>query len=322
MNDHQAPRCISSLVLTCLTLSLLFAVVPERAFAARDVTGYRPARVCPGGAVAVIGSGFGDSQPRDTTVMVGQGSVARGPVPHVTRWIDTEVDVVLPSAIRAGTYWLKIYRGATPAGRAPESLVVRADCGSPAAVGLSPAARDSLTHPLRPGGAAVPGAARSLTPPGPAMYAVRVNIPRVLAGDDCDSVSPGDWMLTFRAGGVAAGGEAVTREEFWPSRIESRDVDTGATVRIDRSIDLGEIRGDRPLVLSGGGYDCDSDTWLPGGLQCSGEEFPEVSGTDDALAGPRLEIAPAEWTRGGTFHGRPGGGCGFSAWFEVTATRR
>jgi len=52
MDNHHAPRSISSLVLTCLTLSLLCAVVPKGAFAARDVTGYRPARVCPGGGAA------------------------------------------------------------------------------------------------------------------------------------------------------------------------------------------------------------------------------------------------------------------------------
>ena len=114
------------------------------------------------------------------------------------------------------------------------------------------------------------------------------------------------------------------REEIWPSASESHDVSTGDTVRIDRSIDLGEIRGDRPLVLSGRGVDCDSNTWLPGGLRCSGEEFPEVAGDDDSLAGARIELAPAEWTRGGTFHARQAGGtCGFSVWFEVTtATRR
>jgi len=282
----------------------------------------------------VIGSGFGDSQPRDTTVMVGQGSVARGPVPHAARWTDAQVDVVLPPAIRAGTYWLKIYRGTAPAGRAPESLVVRADCGSPAAVGLTPAARDSLTHPLRPGGGAVPGAARPLLPaPGPARYAVTVGVTQIRSYDDCDNLSPGDWVLYFAAKGTDPSGRELKQDKIWPSsRGTSQDVDTGRAVAIGWSADLGELAGDRNLVLVAAGVDCDEDGPRPrwfveiSGLDrgCGGEEDLERSGDHDSLGTLEITLTPAQWTRGGTFEGdtHGGGDCGFHVWYGVTATRR
>lgn len=314
--------------------AVFWALGSGPAWAARDVREYRPFRVCPGGAVALIGSGFGDTQIPGETVVVGQGGAARGPVSRVTRWSAAEIDVVLPGAIPAGTYWLKVYQDGAPSGRAPETLAVRADCAPPAGVSLPPGNREALEKPFRPAGRGFAGTGRPLPASGAPRYAVTVAVTQIRSYDDCDNLSPGDWVLYFAAKGADPGGREVKQDKIWPSsRGTSQDVDTGRVVPIGWSADLGELAGDRNLVLVTAGVDCDSG----GGLRprwfveisgvdrgCGGEEDIERSTDHDSLGTLEITLTPAQWTRGGTFEGdtHGGGDCGLHTWFDVTATRR
>jgi hypothetical protein len=117
---------------------------------------------------------------------------------------------------------------------------------------------------------------------------VSVTMDRMSTRDSCDSVSPGDWLLTLA---LAGGGKTATVES------SHLDVETGAWVPVNRTAGL-EVAGGEPVTVAVAGVDCDNDgIWtlanvfdgIPGLIDvftnwtqtCHGEEPHEASGDND-----------------------------------------
>lgn len=305
--------------------TLLLGFLSERAMAARDITGYNPSRACPGTRVDLLGSGLGAARIAGETIRYGNGVNVQGQLPNILSWSNARITVVLPSAIRSGTYWVRVYQGESPAGRSPEGLVIRGDCPGPAAIppSLGKAVGEADRRKM-----GLAGPAPRVTPPASTSYTAMVNVLRVYAFDDCDSVSAGDWILFFDVEGTRPDGSRVTNRSDWPHGEISHDVDTATTVTVGEGLQLGPLSPTSSITFNMTGVDCDSDTWLPtsyvetfgGSRECGGEEFPEVSGANDRLGSARLTLTPEQWQRGGDFRveGHEGA-CGYRAFLSVSA---
>jgi hypothetical protein len=147
---------------------------------------------------------------------------------------------------------------------------------------------------------------------------ITVTLDRLVAHDDMDNVSPGDWHVIFNVVNFSGAeapryGRRVDGPPF-PNPEDTQNVSTGETVSIGRSVSFPSISQSETLVVEVRVIDCDHDLPLAsevsrfgGRLDCNGEEEAYIwFAGDHDFAGPAvIQLAPAAWLRGGSFVSRP-----------------
>jgi len=157
-----------------------------------------------------------------------------------------------------------------------------------------------------------------------------VILDRIHVRDDCDRISPGDWIILF---GALQGRSNEVRGKH-PSD-GSMDVDSGETKNIKMGLPL-TVVDDLPIEIAIAAEDCDMDgpiaflipvpivwglaigSWA---VTCGGEEWNELSGPNHDFTGwGNLRLSPEEWQSDREFEiTTVNGDCGRSAF---TATIR
>ena len=154
---------------------------------------------------------------------------------------------------------------------------------------------------------------------------VQVTLSTLEVHDDCDEITAGDWFVALRA--MQSGAPQDRKFVAWPNLNEAADVDTGSTVRVDRSITLHDVPVTNQVILGVDALDCDAESasipgfalvplfpLIPEGgprpfagvFNCDGEEEVfELSGNNDHVGSGVLELTWEEWNQGGRFTLQP-----------------
>ena len=154
-------------------------------------------------------------------------------------------------------------------------------------------------------------------------YVVKARVTKIRVEDDCDNVSPGEWI--FRFSGRIRGREGAPADQArWP-RGYVTTIDSGDEVMNHvLNLTIHGVRENETLVLEMHAMDCDAALWgdylvsIFSGIEdiCNGQEEPqELSGSHDFPGQVTLVLTPAQWRAGGTFGGWSGrGDCGSNAY--------
>lgn len=154
-------------------------------------------------------------------------------------------------------------------------------------------------------------------------YVVKARVEDIRVEDDCDNVSPGEWV--FRISGRIRGREGgPTDRSQWPLRAVTT-VSSGERLNpMTLNVTLPGVRENESVIMQIHAMDCDAALLgdhlvaLFSGIEdiCNGEEEnQELSGSHDFPGEVLWVLTPAQWRAGGTFGGWSGrGDCGSNAY--------
>ena len=91
-------------------------------------------------------------------------------------------------------------------------------------------------------------------------FNVTIDLTSIDVLDDCDNVSPGDWIVFMNTIRKNMWNEDVLQSVGWPTDKVSANVNTRSTVRINRRITSHELKDNEKFSVTVGAIDCDSDT--------------------------------------------------------------